>query len=122
MVSGCGNSERQKLVGKWSLDHSNRIEERIAEAEDFSDASKMLLEFRGNGSLKTTTKMGGIDGQKSGSWKLVGFDEATQTMTVECTIGMQVTQQTIEFLDQNRIKLVPPNMAGLSLKLEFQRE
>lgn len=119
---GCGNPDRRKLVGTWQLKHSDEIEERIAELEDDMPASRMSLQFKSGGRLTTTTRMGSIDSNKEGTWKFVSFDEATQTMSISCTLGMQETEHEIQFLSDSRIKLAPPNMAGLNQKLEFQRE
>lgn len=119
--AGCGDPHRKRLVGLWELDHSERVEKRIADADEFASASKMTIRFGSGGKLSTVTKMGSIDGQKQGSWKFLEFDEETRVMRVECTIGMQTTEHEIEFVDEDQIKLVPPNMAGLSLKLNFRR-
>jgi len=119
---GCGNPDRRKLVGTWKLKHSDEIEERIAEIDDEMPASRMSLQFKSNGRLTTTTRMGSIDSNKDGTWKFVSFDEATQTMKISCTLGMQETEHEVQFLSDAKIKLAPPNMAGLNQKLEFQRE
>lgn len=119
---GCGNPDRKKLVGTWQLKHSDEIEERIAELNDDLPASKMSLLFRANGGLATITSMGTINSEKTGSWEFLSFNEDSQTMKIKCTLNMQDTEHEIQFLSDSKIKLAPPNMAGLNQKLEFQRE
>ena len=119
---GCGNPDRRKLVGTWQLKHSDEIEERIAELNDELPASRMSLQFKSNGRLSTVTKMGTIDSNKNGSWEFLSFDESTQTMKIKCTLVGQDTEHEVQFLSESKIKLAPPNLAGLNKKLEFQRE
>jgi hypothetical protein len=83
---------------------------------------KMLLQFHPNGKLKTTTRMGSFDPPpKEGSWRQLSFDDAKNVMTIECTIGTQVTEHEVAFLDNDLIELVPPNMAGTNNKIKFSR-
>jgi hypothetical protein len=58
---------------------------------------------------------------KTGLWEMVTYNEVDKTMFVKCKIGLQETQHEIKFIDENTIELNPPNMAGLSMKLKFQR-
>lgn len=120
--AGCGNPDRKKLVGTWQLKHSDKIEKRIAELGDEQPASRMSLQFRSNGGLSTVTNMGNIDSEKAGSWEFLSFDEEQQVMKIKCILNSQETEHEIQFLSEARIKLTPPNMAGLNQKLEFQRE
>ena len=133
LVSGCGNPQRAKLVGTWEIAQADSLMRRLDETDDddsgangaeaMSTGPKMQLQFFRNGELTTTTEMGAVSSNpKQGRWEMVSFDEASRQMKVKCQIGMQETEHEIEFIDVDTIKLVPPNMAGLSLKLRFQRE
>ena len=121
-LSDVETPDRKQLVGIWKLNHSAKVQDRISEPDDHSTASKMLIRFRANGRLSTTTAMGNIDSEKSGSWQFVEFDQETRMMTIKCTLGGQESEHQIEFLADDIIKLTPPNMAGLNSKLEFRRE
>ena len=66
--------------------------------------------------------MGNIQGAKQGTWQVVDFDEATNVLKVNCLVGVESTEHAIEFLEEDLIQLVPPNMAGLTLKLKFRRQ
>ena len=81
----------------------------------------MRWEFRSGGTLKTSTNMGSIQGQKEGQWEWLSFDEDDSTAKLKITIGLQVTEHEVQFLDEQTIELVPPNMAGLDLKVQFVR-
>jgi hypothetical protein len=133
LVSGCGDPQRAKLVGTWEIEQADSLMQRLDEsdtndsaakdAEAMSTGPQMQLQFFGNGGLTTTTAMGiVIPTPKQGRWEMVSFDETSQQMKVKCQIGLQETEHEIEFIDADTIKLVPPNMAGLSLKLRFQRK
>ena len=132
LSAGCGNSQRAKLVGTWEIEQPESLMQRLDEptAEDSADVDaemsrdpKMLLEFFRNGRLATTTAMGSVKPTpKQGRWEMVSFDEPSQTMIIKCQIGLQESEHEVEFIDADTIKLVPPNMAGLRLKLRFQRK
>jgi hypothetical protein len=131
VASGCGSPGSQ-LVGDWSsqIQSNERLANEISpldspsgdpddgEGSDYS----IRLKFYRSGQLDTVTQLANIQTRKSGRWQLVNFDEATQTATIECELMQQRTQHQVEFVDKHTIRLVPPNMAGLNLKLVFIRE
>ncbi len=137
---GCGDASRSKLVGNWNIEQAERVLDRVNQSPDSSSQQgsaqrenspqndstitpKMQIQFLGNGSLTTITQMGSIEPTpKQGSWQMVSFDETSNTMTVNCGLGLQTSEHEIEFVDENTIKLVPPNMAGLSMKIRFTRQ
>jgi hypothetical protein len=124
MLAGCGDPERDKIVGTWEIESANRIASRLKEAKEDSsnnNDNRMSVEFRSNGVLKTQTLMGTLHGQKEGTWTLMSFDEPSSTMRLKCVLEQQETEQEIEFLDEDTIQMVPPNMAGLEMKLRFKR-
>ncbi len=83
--------------------------------------SRMSIQFARSGQLTTTTLMGDINRSKKGTWSFVSFDEKTQTVKVDCQIGLQQTEHEIKLIDDDTIEMTPPNMAGLQMKLRFKR-
>jgi hypothetical protein len=131
--AGCGDSNRAKIIGTWGIDQADTVMSRINNADvNSADPSggqpatagspKMLLKFDRNGRLETTTAMGAVNRNKQGMWKMVSFDESTGSMTIQCDIQLQESEHEITFIDQDTIKLVPPNMAGTTMKLKFKRQ
>ncbi len=136
LLSGCQDPQRAPLVGTWTLASPERMAKRIdqdaaavASVDDRTDssadsvsASKMVLSFSGNGQFQTQTAMGSVNRQKNGTWSVISFDETARKMTISCTVGLQVTEHAVELIDDDSIRLVPPNLAGLSTKLRFERQ
>ena len=127
-LSGCGKSLSSKVVGTWQIKQANRVVNRLdtavnddssldSGASDFSP--KMKIQFNRDGTMNTETKMGSIDQTKAGTWDLISED--AEGCEIECVLAEQTTTHQIEFVDSKTIKLAPPNMAGLSLKLEFEK-
>jgi len=137
--SGCSDPNAARLIGEWGIDTPNSVLRRLGEesGEVSEDASttepadqtetetashKMRIQFRGNGTMTTITTMGRVTPEpKQGRWSLQSWDETTQILKIECTLAGQATEHEIEFLGEDKIRLVPPNMAGLSMKLKFKR-
>ena len=123
---GCGDVNRNKIVGTWGIEQADKVLKRIdsqSESEDDSSVlPSMVIKFFRNGGLETVTKMGDVDRTKQGSWKFVSFDESTNTIQVSCDLMNQVTEHQIELVDSETIKLIPPNMAGTPMKLKFKRQ
>jgi hypothetical protein len=134
MLAGCGNANRGKIVGTWEIDRADSVLSRIDRssvdagendsAQDSHDgaAPKMVLTFSRSGKLATATNMGAVVQEKQGTWKMTSFDEQSSLMQVDCVLQGQNSTHEIEFLDQETIKLIPPNMAGTKLKLKFKRQ
>jgi hypothetical protein len=145
-VSGCSNPDVARLAGVWQLDPDAGLElrlgaERVAEnspdpiqlstGSNRMDApgeeppginSAMTLSFHPGGRLETKTRAGAIDSLKTGTWQLVSYDSQQQSAVITCTLGQQTTEQTVQWIDADTIKLTPPNMAGLSIKWVFRRQ
>ncbi len=118
-VGGCGDPNRKLLVGLWQIKNQDKVERRIT--DDFQDDSRLTIEFRGGGKLLTVTRMGNIDTEKAGTWKMLSFDDENSKMQIECKLFDQTTEHEVEFLDEKTIKMIPPNMAGTTMKLKFER-
>lgn len=133
MLTGCGDENRSKIIGTWGIEQADTVMSRInrsnsesneQDVESGLEAStpKMTLKFLRNGRLETSTSMGAIVRQKQGTWELISFDESTSTMTLLCDIQQQKSEHEVEFVGQDTIKLVPPNMAGTKMKIKFKRQ
>lgn len=131
VLSGCGDSERSKLVGTWVISKPKAIMSRIAQGSvelesdtegAKSEEPKMLLSFQSNGVVKTKTAMGAVDQEKTGSWEMMSHDGTANTMKISCEIKGQNSEHVVTFVDEDTIELVPPNMAGLTTKIKFNRQ
>ena len=123
-LAGCGNANRSKLVGDWGIAQADEVMDRIDASETKPgepSESRMKLQFHQNGLLETKTKMGAVDQKKQGTWKMLSFDPVENSMVISCEINTQTSEHTITFVDENTIELVPPNMAGLTMKVKFKR-
>ena len=130
LFCGCGDPQRSKLYGTWGIETADNLWQRLGETEIAGTSAdqpmmsrpRMQIQFRSDGELLTITEMGRMTpAPKQGSWELVAYDSATKQMKIKCTIGLQITEHEIQFIDDDRIELVPPNLAGLSMKLKFKR-
>ena len=132
-TTGCTDPNAAPLVGRWVLEKPDRIMERIggeavdqSQENDSTDASsslpRMAITFSSNGQFQTETAMGNVNRLKNGAWQVISLDEAARKMTIRCTIGSEETDHAVEMIDGSTIRLVPPNMAGLTMKMRFVRD
>ena len=144
VLSGCINENRQKIVGSWAMVKADKLAQRVSVApepqeNDQNEASEsksaipksdeaglpmMTLDFRSSGQLVTTTKLGKINSEKNGRWRMIKFDPPS-TMSVECYLDEQsdeVRQLEVEWIDDQTIRLTPPNMSGQKMKLKFKKQ
>ena len=119
LLAGCGDANRSLIVGSWEISQPDEVAERVSSTDE-AWAPSMSLEFQNSGAFKSTTKMGRIDRQKTGTWKWLSFNEKTETAKIETSIEGDVNQFEVEFQD-GMIRLVPPNMAGTDVQVEFVR-
>ncbi len=134
-VSGCQPTINSTLVGSWELTQAEDLADRVGQSanELASDAasgrsnvpsddqpleSPMTIRFGGDGKLETATNMGGIQSQKQGTWEM---KSAGPPMVIAFVINGQPAETEIEWIGNDQIKMVPPNMAGLTMKLVFRR-
>lgn len=117
---------RAKLIGTWKIEHAEKLSRRVNQdaveadpAEDISE--RMVLAFYASGSLKTKTRIGDVNREKIGSWKVVHFDEEESVMKISCELMGQQTEHEVRFIENDLIRFVPPNMAGTKSKLTFRR-
>lgn len=133
-LSFCGCYQdpiRAKLIGTWGIEHGDKLTKRVNQnegnpendigiAEDLSE--RMMLVFSASGSLQTKTRMGEVNREKNGLWKVVEFDEENSKMKISCELMGQQTEHDVRFIEEDLIRLVPPNMAGTTSKLTFRRK
>ena len=121
LVSGCNDPVRSKIAGTWEVQKADRLGQRINQNQDGAE-SRMRIIFESGGGLTTQTSMGEIQREKTGSWKLVSFDDQTNIMELVCDLGSGEVPTSVAYLDDDTIKLIPPNMAGTKTKLKFARK
>jgi len=128
-IVGCSDPAAAPLIGRWNVSDPGRVAKRVNPDDpeippDFADetGSRMTIEFRAMGGLHTMTRMGNVRQEKTGSWRVVGHDVDASRLRIECQLGGQTTRCDVALLDDGRIRLEPPNMAGTNLKMTFERE
>lgn len=142
LLSGCVDENRQKIVGSWTMIKADKLSQRVnvaptpesSETKSDNPASgaaatatelpAMTLDFRNSGQLVTTTKLGKIDSAKTGRWRMVKFDPPS-AMTIECFLDQQSRQSRqleVTWVDDQTIRLTPPNMSGQRMKLNFRKQ
>jgi hypothetical protein len=137
-MAGCGDSNREKIVGSWQVKQADKIARRFESKEakalpaqqvkppikvwenDLAE-NRMIVRFGDDGRLETQTRIGTIDSKKQGTWEFKSFDAGTNKLVVQCTMQSATTDVEILLVDQDTIEMVPPNMAGLTMKLQFER-
>ena len=128
LLPGCGNENEAKarpLVGTWVLEDSEDVARRTTSAESATEGQsepRMQLVFATGRRLETRTHINSIDSRKSGTWQLIAYNDAAKVMDIECDLDGQKSNCEVEFLSEDRIKLNPPNMSGLNMKLTFKRK
>ena len=128
LLLGCRDANRNQLVGRWGISTPEAVMKRIAQDQLSNElpgqtevSERMTITFKRNGVLNTRTRMGEVDQEKTGTWKMISFDKPSRLMTISCEINSQTSEHEIAFVDENTIRLVPPNMAGLKMKLKFSK-
>lgn len=142
---GCGPAATHKLVGTWELktsaadeDSSSRpanslpgdepsIEENTDSIVDGvgggdDSAGGMTLVFKSNGSLKTITSFPAAHSEKDWRWSLLSWDDDSESAVIRCEMSHESVETSIQFIDDNTIELVPPNIDVLQTRLRFVRK
>jgi len=136
LLSGCADENRQKIVGSWTMVKADKLSQRMNVTPESQDSESkpdevapvelpaMTLDFRNSGQLITTTKIGKIDSQKTGQWRMIKFDPPTE-MTIECFLDDQSDQSRqleVTWIDDQTIRMTPPNMSGQRMRLNFKKQ
>ena len=129
---GCtGDPDRARIVGDWEIATADHLMGQVNTQPDGStDMSalatdqppRMMVHFHNNGYLATETNMGSISTKKQGNWKFLSYDAQTRTAKIQCKLVDDTTDFDVIVQDENTLRLVPPNMAGLKTKLKFVRQ
>ena len=101
-------------IGEWSA----KLEQGVSNA--------MQLEFGADGTWASQTKLPVARGEKRGTWTIrESGDDFLQIVCVRRDPGSRQAESLetrVTFLTPDRIRLVPPNMAGTDLELTFVRQ
>ena len=121
-LAGCtGDPDQARIVGDWEIATADHLMGQV-NAQPDDQPPRMLIHFYNSGYLATETNMGNISTQKQGNWKLLSYDAQTKTAKIQCKLVDDTTNFDVVVLDDNTLRLVPPNMAGLKTKLKFVRQ
>jgi hypothetical protein len=126
-----GDPERQQSVQERSFRGAAKqlLDGKIGEWSEKLERSvsnSMQLEFAADGTWASRTEMAVARGEKRGTWSIQ--DRGEDFMLIRCTRVEANSRQVesmetrVTFLTPDRIRLVPPNMAGTELELTFARE
>lgn len=124
LLSGCGGELDSRLTGKWKLAQPELLAGKVGQdlateaAELSAETPPMVIEFGAHGSLRTATRMGGIQSDKTGTWEVKSVGPP---LVIAFVLAGTAAETEIEWNGEDQIKMVPPNMAGLTMKLVFQR-
>lgn len=132
-IAGCTDPQATRLVGRWVLEKPDRVMDRIGSdapdsgpetdsIDDSNSTPRMAITFFSDSTFQTQTAMGNVNREKNGAWQVISLDEVGHKMTIRCTIGSDETDHSIELINGSTIRLVPPNMAGLTMKMRFVRD
>ncbi len=129
---GCQSRDAQRLVGQWELVDPRALAERVNQSDEAATSSPseerfsalgngMVVEFTSRGILTTHTQLGAIRRDKSGTWRVLATEPNQNLTRVAYSLAGDSGELSIEWIDNDTMKMVPPNMAGLSMKLTFRR-
>lgn len=123
LLTGCQARETARLTGEWELVDPSRLAGRInQDAPDgaLPGSHQMTVRFGSGGTLTTRTHMGDLWREKSGTWKVLA--SSADRTSLAFTLSGERDELEIEWIDDDTLKMVPPNMAGLTMKLTFRRK
>jgi hypothetical protein len=128
LLVGCGDPDRGRISGSWKVATAEKLMNQVNAVDDLPAADtenlppRMQVHFNYSGSLMTETNLGSVATKKYGSWKFLNYDAASKTARIECFMLDETTEFDVLVDDENTIRLVPPNMAGLKQKMKFVRQ
>ncbi len=133
-LSGCGLSGAEDLVGEWRTMAGDDLAKKafgqtkpeglLGQAQDMivnasASSIELTYDFQSNGDLEITTKFPVGQSVKAGSWKVVS--KSGEERKVEMVIDeAEPVELSITVVDENTIRLVPPNQEILG-ELSFKR-
>lgn len=150
LATGCGNQASDKLVGTWEMqkgehvavvsrnhenklpgnnlpddsptiaDNTNSIVDGVGGGDN--STGTMSLVFQRNGSLATITDFSAARSEKHWHWSLVSWDKESASAVIRCQMPPETVETSIQFIDNNTIELVPPNIDVLKTRLRFVRK
>jgi len=134
---GCQNPGVGRLQGKWRLDNADGLAELMTGGPRPNEGlagvldsvvdtvleqveASMEVEFGRGGILTTRAQFGGRDAKKEGIWKVIQSTE--QEVVVWFQLGQDDPAEIkVTIVDQDTIKMVPPNIAVLNKTFTFHR-
>ncbi len=98
----------------------------LSEAIEKTASNSMQLTFSADGTWSSKTKLAVARGEKNGTWII--RESSDDSLEISCTWKDVKSNQSetvdvhVTFLAEDRIRMVPPNMAGTELELTFIRQ
>ncbi|MBL8889680.1 MAG: hypothetical protein JNL67_06855 [Planctomycetaceae bacterium] len=108
----------EQFLGNKITDLKKKLEQKASQS--------MQLTFSADGTWSSKTAFSVARGEKSGTWKVL--EKGSDFLEISCTWAdaksgqSETTDTRVSFLAPDRIRLVPPNMAGTDLELTFVKE
>ncbi len=142
LASGCQHPATSKITGRWDLLVAEQIDSNSEQQNDDSTqqvldntenlfnsiangetTGTMSLVFHGNGKLETFTDfpMASTGKPKVGTWSIQDWQPDQSLLVIECVLQDETISTNIQFIDDNTIELIPPNIAVLEKEFRFQR-
>lgn len=144
LLTGCMNEGASKLVGTWSMQALETLEQAersraggpAGQAENVRENTAILLDgvadgdsrgsmtlvFQRNGQLQTVSDFPNLQSDKTWTWQTVEWDAANSVLKIRCQRQLESVETAIAFIDENTIQLIPPNIDGLGTELRFVRK
>ncbi len=116
-LCGCSNPGAVKLSGRWDLDSAKSL----SAVDDDDGLGRMSIVFERSGKLETITDFAMAKARKQGNWSLVSYEPDEDRVVVICSINGEQIETKIQFVGDDKIKLIPPNIAATRKQLVFRR-
>lgn len=127
LLSGCGKSLHQKIMGKWAIDADNELFDMMGDEQAASEQKhKFVLEFSSAGIFRSTVDSSGYVQSKEGRWFFVEGEADVCKLKVSINsdnsnIDPDIVLTEVKFVDEETIELIPPNMDAIKQKIVFRR-
>ena len=116
-IAGCSDPGASKLTGRWDLDSAKPL----SSIDDSDGQGRMTIIFHRNGKLETITDFAMAEAHKEGRWSLVAYEPSESRAVVICYLNKEQIETEIKFEGNDKIKLIPPNIASTGKRLVFRR-
>lgn len=123
-LSGCFDSPRQKLIGKWVMTFEmtqsdlsqmspteNPLAASFAQLLMKTVQGEMTMDFRNNDALQITMAFLGNQFERPARWRVLESNGNTAKLEVSFAEGGEAAEWNITFIDENAFQTTPPPSA-----------